>query len=261
MPRLHRANACCSLILLSLTLLAAKAHAQVNLWDPTAVASGYLSGADGAFNPALDIVLSSFIPVTPGATYTSSHGLIINIAGLCFYDFGRVLQSCFSAGFEHLRNRPATFTVPSSPAPAFIRLSLAASDNDTEQLIAGSNTSASPATITSPIPAAAAATALTTGPLSHLAGKNVMFIGDSLSSQFGNKWQQAFIDRTGAVYYGQDAAPGALSPRSPLSAVMNPPPPPITRRNAAIQPAERSVSTAPGTPHEPATRWPRPSTT
>ncbi len=35
-----------------------------------------------------------------------------------------------------------------------------------------------------------------------------MFWGDSISSIFGNKWQNAFIARTGAVYYGQDARPG-----------------------------------------------------
>ena len=41
-----------------------------------------------------------------------------------------------------------------------------------------------------------------------LAGKNVMFDGDSITAIFGNKWQQAFIAATGATYYGQDARAG-----------------------------------------------------
>ena len=43
---------------------------------------------------------------------------------------------------------------------------------------------------------------------SSLIGKKVMFWGDSLSSIFSSEWQNAFIARTGAVYYSQDARPG-----------------------------------------------------
>lgn len=197
-------------------------RAQSNLWDPTAVADGYLNGTNGAFNPASEIALSGFIHITPGATFTSNHGLIINIAGLCFYDAAQVRQSCYSVSFENLRNAPATFTVPTSPAPAWMRLSLASIDSATEQLIAVTafptpSASAPPSPVVAPVSTAPVSTvpvsaapvaAQTNAPLSNLSGKNVMFVGDSLSSQFGNKWQQAFIKRTGAIYYGQDVRPG-----------------------------------------------------
>lgn len=208
-----------SLLLSILAILSAYmpqlSPAQANLWDPSAVVSGYLYGATGAFTSASDIALSGFIPITPGATYTSNHGLIINIAGLCFYDAAQVLQSCYSATFENLRNAPATFTVPTAPAPIFMRLSLATTDTATEQLTALASLPTlpdSPPSVSAPIAPVPVSTvsiaAQPIAPLSNLSGKNVMFVGDSLSSQFGNKWQQAFINRTGAVYYGQDVRPG-----------------------------------------------------
>ena len=184
------------------------AFGQAPLWNASTVSAGWLNASTGAFIAESGYATSDFIPVTPGATLNSSHGMILGAAGLCLYDAARMLQRCLAAGFANLQQSPASFIVPASPAPSFLRFTILQSDNSTEVVTLTSPPTPTPVPTPVPVPTPTPPPPSSTVLASALNGKNVMFWGDSISAIFGNRWQNAFIARTGAVYYGQDARVG-----------------------------------------------------
>ena len=108
-----------------------------NLYNPAATtANAYIDGSSCAPVTGAGYTSSDFIPVTPGATYSSNASIVIGAGDLCFYNSSQTKVST-SGGNAALRITPNTFTVPTTSSIASLRFA-SQTDPTTIMLVAGS---------------------------------------------------------------------------------------------------------------------------
>ncbi|SEG56527.1 GDSL-like Lipase/Acylhydrolase family protein [Bryocella elongata] len=203
-------------------ILAASQPTAVNLFDVNAAVPGLLDNASYCCAPAhgAGVVetdsahyVSGYIAVTPGSQYTMAVGdSETNAAyGISWYTLNRTPITTYHTGDGFPFTSPQTFTAPAGAY--WIRFT--GSGPGTQMFVAGSSVPSSY------VPFAQVAHVLTTSDLvplvqaqtnmaSPIKGCRIGVIGDSISSIFGQAWQNVVEARTGCTLEYQDARPGRL---------------------------------------------------